>query len=72
MKGQIVILGEFEDELNARIARRDLIKAGIKSQIFKENYKSFSPMSEQSDAVKLIVIDAELEKARKILAARFM
>ncbi|MGA8264623.1 MAG: hypothetical protein WB779_09295 [Ignavibacteriaceae bacterium] len=72
MNERKVILGEFEDELNARVARRDLRKAGIKSQIFKENYRCFSRMSEDSDAVKLVVTDAEQEKAREILATRFM
>ncbi len=37
MKEQKVIIGEFEDELYAEIARRDLEAAGISATRLKDN-----------------------------------
>lgn len=71
MKGHKVILGEFEDELYAEIARRELITAGINSNIIKERIVKTSPTMQCTERVKLIVTDTQVEEARKILTARF-
>jgi len=72
MKEQKVILGEFEDELYAEVARRELISAGIRANIIKERIVKTSPVMQCAERVKLIVIDTQLEEARKILTTRFI
>jgi hypothetical protein len=72
MKGHKVFVGEFEDELYAEIARRELISAGIRANIIKERIVETSPVMQCTERVKLTVIDSQLEEARKILTTRFM
>jgi hypothetical protein len=72
MKGRKVVLGEFEDELYAEVARRELISAGIRANILKERTGKSSPVMLCTERVKLIVIDTQLEEARKVLATKFI
>jgi len=72
MKANKVILGEFEDELYAEVARRELITAGIQANILKDRNIKSSPVMQCTERIKLIVIDTQLEAARKILTAKFI
>lgn len=71
MKEQKVIVGEFEDELYAEIARRDLEAAGISANILKGNGSVFILFSEQDKAVQLVIPGTKIEEAKKILARKF-
>jgi hypothetical protein len=71
MKEQKVIIGEFEDELYAEIARRDLEAAGISSNILKDESNAFVLFSEKDNAVRLVIPGIQIEKARKILERKF-
>jgi hypothetical protein len=71
MQDNNVILAEFEDESNAEIARRELVAAGIKTNIIKERIVNTSPTMLCYERVKLIVRDKQVEEAKIILAARF-
>lgn len=71
MKAHEVILGEFENELYAKIARRELITAGINSNILKERIATPSPTIQCTEKVKLIISDNQLEKAKKVLDTKF-
>ena len=53
MNEQKVILGEFEDEFYAEVARRDLEAAGIRATVIKGNSNLFILFSEQYIAVGL-------------------
>jgi hypothetical protein len=68
---QNVIVGEFEDELYAEIARRDLETAGISANILKGNGSVFILFSEQDKAVQLVIPGTQIEKAKQILARKF-
>lgn len=72
MKENKVILGEFEDELYAEVARRELITAGIQANILKDRNIKSSPVMQCTERIKLVVIDTQLEEARKILTAKFI
>jgi hypothetical protein len=72
MNEQKVIVGEFEDEMYAEIARRDLAVAGISATILKENNGLFILFSEQDKAVQLVIPDTQIEKAKKILERKFI
>ena len=72
MKANKVILGEFEDELYAEVARRELITAGIQANILKDRNIKSSPVMQCTERIKLVVIDTQLEEARKILTAKFI
>jgi hypothetical protein len=72
MKGHKVILGEFEDELSAEIARRELITAGINSSIFNKRTAETSSTMQYTERVKLIIIDTQLEESGKILITKFI
>jgi len=72
MKPHKVILGEFDDELYAEIAKKKLITSGIKANILKERIVKTSPTMQCKEIVKLIVIDTQLEDARKILSSKFI
>jgi hypothetical protein len=72
MNEQKVIVGEFEDEMYAEIARRDLAVAGISATILKENNGLFILFFEQDKAVQLVIPDTQIEKAKKILERKFI
>ena len=72
MKANKVILGEFEDELYAEVARREVITAGIQANILKDRNIKSSPVMQCTERIKLVVIDTQLEEARKILTAKFI
>jgi predicted metal-binding protein len=71
MKEQKVIVGEFEDELYAEIARRDLEAAGISTTKLKDNDNVIILFSKQDKTVQLIIPVTQLEQARKILERKF-
>lgn len=71
MKEQKVVVGEFEDELYAEIARRDLEAAGIRATVIKDNSNLFILFSEQDKAVRLVIPDTQIEKAKQILKTKF-
>ena len=51
MKEQKIIVGEFEDELYAEIARRDLEAAGISATKHKDNGSVIILFSQQDKTV---------------------
>ncbi len=71
MNEQKVILGEFEDEFYAEVARRDLEAAGIRATVIKDNSNLFILFSEQDKAVRLVIPDTQIEKAKQILKTKF-
>ena len=71
MNEQKVILGEFEDELYAEVARRDLEAAGIRATVIKDNRNLFILFSEQDKAVRLVISGTQIEKAKQILKTKF-
>lgn len=71
MKEKKVIVGEFEDEFYAEIARRDLQTAGISSSIFEDKSKIIMLLAKQEKTVQLLIPVTQLGKAKKILERKF-
>lgn len=71
MKELKVIVGEFEDELYAEIARRDLEAAGISATRLKDNGSVIILFSKQDKTVQLMTLVTQLEQAKKILERKF-
>ena len=72
MKEQKIILGVFEDEWYADVARRDLEAAGIRANILKDNSNAFILFSEPDKTVQIVISDTHIEKAKKILQRKFI
>jgi hypothetical protein len=71
MNEQKAIVGEFEDELDAEIARRDLEAAGISTTMLKDNRSVLILFSNQDKTVQLVIPVTQIEKAKKILERKF-
>ncbi len=72
MEAQKVIVGEFENELYAQIAKRDLEAAGINANILKDDTEVFILFSNESNGVQLVIPGTQIEKAKKILEVKFI
>ena len=72
MEAQKVIVGEFENERYAEIAKRDLELAGINANIIKDDNDIFIFFSDETDGVQLVIPDTQVEKAKRILDIKFV
>jgi len=72
MNDHQIVIGIFENEFYAIIARRELKEAGIKANILKEGGGVFLPLMSQAEGVQLIVPDTQVEKAMTILKTKFV
>ena len=72
MEEQNVIVGEFENQLYAEIAQRELLEAGIKARILKDYSDTFVVFSDQSEGVLLVIPGAQIEDAKKVLEVKFI
>jgi hypothetical protein len=71
MNDKKVVIGIFENELNAIIAKRDLRKVGINANILKERYSIRLHLLQKETGVQLLVPDTQVEESQKILQTRF-
>ncbi|MBU2493051.1 MAG: DUF2007 domain-containing protein [Bacteroidetes bacterium] len=67
-----VIVGEFENESYAIIAKNHLGKSGIKADILKRRNKEFIQHSSIFEGVRITVYETQLEDAKKILETKFI
>jgi len=72
LNGKQVIIGIFENEMYAVIAKRDLRSVGIRANILKEGGGVFLPLMRQADGVQLMVPDTQVEEAKKRLKTKFV
>jgi hypothetical protein len=72
MNDQQIVIGIFENEFYAIIAKRELKEAGINANILKECGGVFLPLLNQAEGVQLIVSDTQVEKAKTILKTKFV
>jgi hypothetical protein len=72
MKGQQVIVGEFENEIDAEIAKGHLESAGIKASIIKDDAGGMFPSLQNTEGVQVSVDEDEEEKARIILKEKLI
>jgi hypothetical protein len=72
MNEYIAIVGESENKLHVKLARRDTIAAGISPNIHKERSSKFFSLISQAKGVQLIVPEIWIEESREILEIKFI
>jgi hypothetical protein len=70
MKETQVVVGEYENELDAEIARGHLEASGIPASIIKDDGGGMLPSLQNTKGVQLLVAETQSENARKILQAK--
>jgi hypothetical protein len=70
MKESQVVVGEYENELEAEIAKGHLEASGIAASIIKDDGGGMLPSLQNTDGVQLLVAEHQSEKARKILQTK--
>lgn len=69
MKEQRVVVGEYENELDAEIAKGHLTASGIPAFILKDDGGGMLPSLQDTEGVQLVVSESQKEKAERILHA---
>jgi hypothetical protein len=64
-----VVVGEYENEIDAEIAKGHLESSGISASILKDDGGGMLPSLQNSEGVQVVVSESQGEKARKILQA---
>jgi hypothetical protein len=70
MKGKQVVLSEYENEIDAEIAKGHLESSGIQVSVIKDDGGSMLPSMQITEGVQLVVNETQSEKAKKILRAK--
>jgi Putative prokaryotic signal transducing protein len=65
-----IVVGRYENELDAEIAKGHLKSSGISASIFKDDGGGMFPSLQNSDGVQLLVSESQREKALKVLQTR--
>jgi hypothetical protein len=71
MNNKQVVIGIFENEMYATIAKKDLKVGGIHSNLLKNGGDLPLQLLNQVDGIQLMVPEIQVEKARKILKTKF-
>ena len=69
MEPNQVVVGEYDNEIDAETAKGHLEASGIEASIIKDDGGGMFPSLQNVDGVQLLVAEAEGEEARKILQA---
>jgi hypothetical protein len=72
MEQQKVIVGEFENERYAEIAKRDIEFAEINANIIKNDDNIFIFFPDETNGVQLVIPGTQVEKAKQILEIKFI
>ena len=67
MKEQQVVVGDYENEIDAEIAKGHLEASGISASIIKDDVGGMFPSLQDAQGVRLVVVESQKEKAKKIL-----
>jgi hypothetical protein len=70
MKETQVVVGEYENELDAEIAKGHLEASGIPASIIKDDGGGMLPSLQNTRGVQLLVAETQSENAKKILQAK--
>jgi hypothetical protein len=68
MKEKQIVVGEYENEIDAEIAKGHLESSGITASLIKGG--GMLPSLQNTEGVQLVVDEIHSEKARKILKAK--
>jgi len=64
-----VVVGEYENEIDAEIAKGHLESSGIPASIIKDDGGGMLPSLQNTEGVQLVVAETQGAKAKKILQA---
>lgn len=67
MEEKQVVVGEYENEIDAEIAKGHLEASGIPSSIMKDDGGGMLPSLQNTEGVQLVVSETQKEKAMKVL-----
>ena len=67
MEEKQVVVGEYENEIDAEIAKGHLESSGIQVSVIKDDGGSMLPSMQITEGVQLVVTESQSEKAKKIL-----
>ena len=67
MESNQVVVGEYDNEIDAEIAKGHLEASGISASIIKDDGGGMFPSLQNVDGVQLLVAESQGEEARKIL-----
>ncbi len=67
MEEKQVVVGEYENEIDAEIAKGHLEASGIAASIIKDDGGGMFPSLQSGGGVQLIVAETQREKAKEIL-----
>ena len=70
MRKKQVVVGEYENEIDAEIAKGHLEASGIPASIMKDDGGGMLPSLQNADGVQFIVAENQGEEARKILKGK--
>jgi hypothetical protein len=65
-----VVVGEYENEIDAEIAKGHLTASGIPASIIKDDGGGMLPSLQNTEGVQLLVAEDQSEKAMKILQSQ--
>jgi hypothetical protein len=67
MEEKQVVVGEYENEIDAEIAKGHLASSGIPASIMKDDGGGMLPSMQNTEGVQLIVAETQSEKAKEII-----
>ena len=70
MEEKQAVVGEYENEIDAEIAKGHLESSGIQASVIKDDGGSMLPSMQITEGVQLVVNETHREKAKKILKAK--
>ena len=70
MEEKQIVVGEYENEIDAEVAKGHLESSGIQVSVIKDDGGSMLPSMQMTEGVQLVVTESQSEKARKILQAK--
>lgn len=70
MEEKHVVVGEYENEIDAEIAKGHLEASGIPASITKDDGGGMLPSLQNVEGVQLVVAETQSEKAKKILQVK--
>lgn len=70
MEEKQVVVGNYENEIDAEIAKGHLEASGISAAIFKDDGGGMFPSLQNTEGVQLTVSESQREKARNVLQTK--
>jgi len=67
MQERQVVVGDYENEIDAEIAKGHLEASGISASIIKDDVGGMFPSLQDAQGVRLLVAEGQKEKAERIL-----